>query len=463
MSNPRFVTHRFLVIGVLSLALGLFALLAAAAAPTPPGEFLKLETAIALAKEHNGLLKMAVFAQEQAEAKLKEARAQLWPSLDATLSYSATNSDPVDLALPVFETTSPSEPPIGYLTMPGLDTPPFSTSIALSQPLFVDPLRVQHEMARKTLELRNLEYRDALENMVYNVTGAYYQAVKAGLGREIAKRSLAQAEANLHTAQAQFAAGILTKNQVLQMELALANARQNLLRLANLQQLSLAGLRMQLGLSPDNPVEVAAEIAPSSQATPADPPLDKVGQRYDVQKAQLLRDMAGLGVRMAKSGYYPVASLLASYSTSGDSPTLSGGSTRITLALKWSYSLAGKTQATVKAAEADLGKAEEACRLAEEGGKLEIIQAHLELAEAVERTRLTLVALDLARENLRLATKRYELGAGTPQEAADAQLSLEQAEMNELNARCDLFLSGLKLTKALGLCHEGTAEDGKGK
>ena len=63
------------------------------------------------------------------------------------------------------------------------------------------------------------------------------------------------------------------------------------------------------------------------------------------------------------------------------------------------------------------------------------------------------MALAVARENLRLAVRRYELGAGAPQEATDAQLSLEQAEMNELNARYDLFLSGLKLAKALGLSH----------
>lgn len=454
MSNRRFITYRFLAVAAFLLALGCFSLLSAAAAPTPPpGESLKLETALALAKEHNGQLKMAALTREQAEAKLKEARAALWPTLDVSMTY--TDSDPqiVNTEITMENPMNPGGPPVNLDMSMTSQVPPYATSFSLSQPLFVDPLRVQYEMARKTLELRNLEYREALENMVYSVTGAYYQAVKAGLGREIAKRSLAQAEANLRTAQAQFTAGILTKNQVLQMELALANARQNLLRLANLEQLSLAGLRMQLGLSQDGPLAVAAEIAPSSQEPPADPPLDTVGRRYDVQKAQLMRDMAGLGVRMAKSGYYPVASLLASYSTSGDSLALSGGSARITLALKWSYSLAGKTQATVKAAEADLAKAEEACQLAEEGGRFEIIQAHLELAEAAERARLTAVALDLARENLRLATKRYELGAGTPQEAADAQLSLEQAEMNELNARYDLFLSGLKLTKALGLCH----------
>ena len=399
-------------------------------AQEPQGQYLSLETAITLAKQHNGQLKMAAHKMAQAEAKLKEARSALWPQFDAMLGYTATDAEPSPL-------------------MPK----PYATQFSFSQPLFVDPLRVQCLLAEKSLEISRLEYEETLELVTYNVTNAYYQVIKAGLGREIAQRSLAQAEANLRMTQAQFTAGFLAKNQVLQVELAVANTRQTLLRMGNLEALALAGLRMLIGAEPGSALKVPASLDAAPSARYEKVALE-VDRRYDTRKARLAADMAGLAVRMANSGYYPIATMSLGYLVSGDQPSLAGGTASITIGVKWSYALGGKTAATVKAAEEDQARAEEAFKLCQESAKFEIIQSQLEWQEAGQRVQLTAMALAVARENLRLATKRYELGAGTPQEATDAQLSLEQAEMNDLNARYDLFLSGLKLAKALGRLHE---------
>ena len=380
-------------------------------AQEPPGEYLRLETAIALAKQHNGQLKMAAHKVAQAEAKLKEARSALWPQFDAMLGYTATDAEPMSISIP-------GMPPITLQ-----ENTPYTTQFSLSQPLFVDPLRVQCLLAEKSLEISRLEYEETLELVTYNVTNAYYQVIKAGLGREIAQRSLAQAEANLRMTQAQFTAGFLAKNQVLQVELAVANTRQTLLRMGNLEALALAGLRMLIGAEPGSALKVPASLdaAPSAEYEKVALEVDR---RYDTRKARLAADMAGLAVRMANSGYYPIATMSLGYLVRGDQPSLAGGTASITIGVKWSYALGGKTAATVKAAEEDQARAEEAFKLCQESAKFEIIQSQLEWQEAGQRVQLTAMALAVARENLRLATKRYELGAGTPQEATDAPSQL---------------------------------------
>jgi len=421
------------------LVLGVLSPLLAAETQVQPGEAIRLEQGIALAKEHSGLLKMAAHNLAQAEAKVKEARASLLPQLDASLAYTGTNAESPSI-------TIPGLPPI---TMPG--NPPFTTQIAVNQPLFVDPLRVQYQLAQKTLTLRQLEYEDCLDQVTFNVTNAYYQVVKAQLGTEIAQRSLAQAEANLRTAQAHFSAGILVKNQVLQMELAVANARLNALRAGNFYELALASLRMMIGRDQQAALRIVPELAVAPDVFPDELTPAMVERRFDVQKARLAMDLGDLGARMARAGYYPVASLNLAYITRDDMPTLADGTFSVTVGIKWSWSVGGKTAAAIRAAEEDRARAEDAYQMSQDHGRLEIIQTHLEWFEASRRTELTVLALSVARENLRLATRRYEVGAGTPQEAAEAQLSLEQAEMNDLNARYGLFLSGLKLVKALGL------------
>lgn len=398
----------------------------AIAAQETTTRILGLDEAIALAGERNGQLKMAALDVTRAEAELKQVRASFWPEFSAAAGR--TESDPPNPMAPY----------------------PYGTELTLTQPLYAEALRIQRKLAEATLELRKLEYQEKMAQVEFDVTNAYYQAVKARLGREIAGRSLVQAEANLRVAQAQFAAGTLTKNQVLQMELAVADARQGLSKAGNLYRMALAGLCLQIGLPPDSAVEVEEPAAGLAAAPPGTAGKEAVDRRYDVRKALLGVDMARLGVALAKAGYYPQASLSLSYQAAGDRLTLEDSTTMLTLGLRWSFSTGGKTGAAVQAARAELAKAEEMYELARAGAELEIYQAGLEYQEAGERRKLAALSLDLARENLRLANRRYELGAGTPQEASEAQLRLEQAEMNHLNATYDLLLSALKLAKALG-------------
>lgn len=400
---------------------------------TPAGvTVIDLSTAITYAKEFNSQLKMAEHSMLQAKEKEREAAAALWPQLGVSLSYAEM--------LEPYSGPTPKQPETLY-----------ATQLSVSQTLFASPVRLQYILAQKAYQLKQVEYAEARDELVYNVTNAYYQAVKAKLGVAIAESSLEQALKNLKISEAHYKAGMITKNQLLQMELAVAKSRQNLLQAENMYRLSLAGLKNLIGMdqgvtlalseSPDFPENVVNE---ADRFNPEN--------RYDVKKAQLSVEMAEIGVRMAQSGYYPVASLGVTYSTAGsDFFTLEKGETRITLGLQWSFNLKGKTRAAVQAAEAELAAAREMLKLSKDGGEFAYTQAMLEWTEAGERTKLSALTLEVAKENYRLAAKRYEVGVGTVQEVNEAQIALEQAEINALNARYDLFLGGLKLKRAMGL------------
>jgi len=408
-----------------------------------------LETAIGYALEHSSTLKMAEHTMKQMEAKKREAGGELLPQVNVGLNYVDGGTNPMSGLMDAMEGMLPPG------TLLDAEETPYHTSVDITQSIFAGPVWMGYKIAERTAVMNGLEYKKSRQELAFTVTNSYYDAIKVLKMAEIARSSLEQARSNLRISQAHYEAGMITKNQVLQMELAVAQARQNLLQAENACQMTVAAFKNTIGMDQDIEVHLLEETSfPELQTAEEEMRFSEeslLADRLDLQATKITMEIADYGVKLAGSGYYPVAFLNLQYSQSGserfvfDDPGES-----ITLGLSWSPPLNGKTPAAVKAAKEGLRKAEEGLKMAVQGAKLEIKQAGLALEEAKQRTELTALGLELAEENALLARKRFEVGVGTAQEVNEAQIALEQARVNDLNARYDLFLSGLKLEKALG-------------
>ena len=89
-----------------------------------------------------------------------------------------------------------------------------------------------------------------------------------------------------------------------------------------------------------------------------------------------------------------------------------------------------ETQALIETARANYESIELQVRL-------EVEQAYIAVVEAAERIGATEKAIESARENLRLAQGRYDAGVGTILELTEAQLSLSNAEADNVRALTD--------------------------
>ncbi|HEY8343705.1 MAG TPA: TolC family protein [Bacillota bacterium] len=417
-----------------------------------------LAAAINYALEHSSTLKIAEHTLEQAEAKKKEAGGEFLPQVKVGLNYVDGGTNPLAelLSNPLFGGDGKVE------------ETPYVASVDITQSIFAAPVWLGYKIAERNAYLNKLDYEKARQELAFSVTSSFLEAIKTAKLVKIAESSLAQARRNLEIAKAHYEAGLFTKNQVLQMELAVAQARQNLLQMENGSKMSLAAFKNSIGMDQDTELRLIED--PGFLELQGIPPQVEVSEeqilreRLDLLASQVTVEIAEYGVKMASAGYYPVAYLNVQYSQNGadgfvfdfDDP----GQT-ITLGLSWSPPLNGKTWNAVKAAKEGLKNAEEGLKLAVQGAKLEIKQATLALAEARQRLELTALGLTLAEENALLATKRFEVGVGTAQEVNEAQIALEQARVNDLNTRYDLFLSELRLEKALGQYRVEYAKGGK--
>lgn len=422
---------------------------------------LDLEAAINYAIEHSSTLQMAEHTMKQAEAKRKGAWGDFLPQVNVGLNYVDGGTNSMSGFRDLFESILPPG-----TSLPKQEETPYIASADITQNIFASPVWLNYKIEERTAYINKLEYEKTRQELAFSVTNSFFGTIKTAKLEKIAESSLAQARRNLEISKAHYEAGLITKNQVLQMELAVAQARQNLLQAENGLQMSLAAFKNSIGMDQNINLRLVEDMSfPELQDVELQEEVDEeqlLEKRLDLQASKATVEIGEYGVKIAGSGYFPVVYLNAQYSQSGaDGFVFDDPSQTLTLGLKWSPPLNGKTWNAVKAAKEGLKKAEEALKMTVQGAKLEIKQARLALDEAKQRLELTALGLTLAEENALLATKRFEVGVGTAQEVNEAQIALEQARVNDLNARYDLFLSGLKLEKALGRYQVNNVKGGK--
>jgi outer membrane protein TolC len=82
--------------------------------------------------------------------------------------------------------------------------------------------------------------------------------------------------------------------------------------------------------------------------------------------------------------------------------------------------------------------------------RLQVEQAALSVRAAAERTDARRKEREASGENLRLATGRYEVGAGDIIEMIDAQAQMNRSDTDMINAVYDHSVSMASLLRAMG-------------
>jgi outer membrane protein TolC len=129
--------------------------------------------------------------------------------------------------------------------------------MGISQPIFrfnelqwdrkIEPLR--YEEARR-------EYHELVEGLAADVTALYFNALLAQIGLEIAEKNVANNDTLYKVAEGRYNLGKIAENELLQLELALMNARQNLAQSQLQLESGLLTLRVQLGFTDNVPIRL---------------------------------------------------------------------------------------------------------------------------------------------------------------------------------------------------------------
>jgi len=398
---------------------------------------LTLENAIKIGLQYQNTLAIARSRLDASKARVTRAMSSYYPQIAPSFEYSSQFSS---FRIGGQRQTTTVEQSV--------------TQIGLRQLIF-DMGRREENVLVSRYSARASEYDvlDARQDVIVNVSTAYYDLLRRKELVRVAQASVDRAQTTLEATRAFAEAGTAPKKDILQAEADLENARVQLIVAQNDVRLAQTSLKNAMGILTPLPL-----LTPD---TPLDPPpgepdartaADYVKLAFDT-RLDLKRDMASIdanrhNVKIANidAGLFIQADFTEGYRIDPDP-----GENRAFITT-FSYPLfdAGATRAQVREAKANLEQARRQLELSRQNIQLEVEQAYLLREEARARIAATQAALRAAQLNFEAAREAQKEGAGDIIEVITAQTQLVTAETNVVQAIYDFYTNDARLRRAIG-------------
>jgi outer membrane protein len=371
--------------------------------------------------------------------------------------------------------------------------PSYSSALlfSFSQPLlrgrgsFITKLPIT--IARSRQRGAQYNFEDQLIQIVLQAEQQYWSVVGARENVRVAQESLKLADTALTRARKELELGASSPLDIFQPEQSYANAQLSLTQARYALEQSENALRMQMGadLDPkyrDMPIVLTEAVTP-----PPTSAMDKeklveqaMRTRQDLKSTRQALDVDDLSIRQANDNLRPNLSLSGQYGSSGTGgpqyvrQDVFGGGSQIVSVLPGGVTDAlgqmfgfglptygfGLTLnlplknhvAAANLADATVSKKLDAYRLrsAEQGVRLQVLNAITNVENSRASVELAKTARDLAQKRVDAEGKKYELGIDTIFFLLTAQTDLTTAESQLVNQTINYRLSQLALLRALG-------------
>ena len=314
----------------------------------------------------------------------------------------------------------------------------------------------------------------AREDLRYEVTAAYWDAVEASKKIEVQRDTVNKYDAHLKNVTVLYDAGAQAKIDVLRSSVELSNARQELVRAENTYAVSLATLRNLLNIDRTEELTLTTEVAYQPFDTSVDNCISYAYRnRLDLAVARAKLRRCELAVERARAGKRPSVNLTLGTGVTSQFQPRHDTSTDVSasVGVSWNIFDSGVTRGAIEEAEAERDTALLNVKKEEESIDLNLRKAYLNMREAEQRFTSTGDAVRQAREDYHIANERYRAGEGILLDIIDAQTALATAQTNAISARYDYAryraqvenLMGTELTESEHAAAEGlpavTAEE----
>ncbi|MBD1216327.1 MAG: TolC family protein [Aphanizomenon flos-aquae Clear-A1] len=396
---------------------------------------ISLSQALELAKRNNNDLQVSVLRLEQSKSVLREAQAALFPSVD--LSADVTNSRNVGTTLQ-FDQARTTNPLVG--------DPPSNTTLSGTAQIKYDIYTSGRrngaiQEAEERIRVQELDVERQSEEIRLNVSKAYYDLQQTDENVRISQSAVENAQASLKDAMALEKAGVGTRFDVLRSQVNLANSQQDLTNAISQQQIArrklapLLNLPQSVSISAGDPVKLAGLWQhPLEQSI-----VTAYQNRPELQQNLAQRKIGEAQIKQALSSSGPQVSLVGRYNLLDQFDDQTSVSDGYSLGLQASINLYSGGAGTARAAQAKTSIAIAETQFSEQRNQIrfQVEQAYSTQASSLENVQTSNVALEQAKESLRLARLRFQAGVGTQSDVINALNDLTRSEGNRVKAILD--------------------------
>jgi outer membrane protein len=429
-------------------------------------DVLTLDESIKIALERSLAIRSAEEEIRAKEFEERSAKADFYPKLSTDYSYTRIDTSTVNDAKYTSYLYNPltnSHYPYEYTP---LETDTYEWNLTATQPLFTGwRLTALRQLASLGLDTAKIQRETTIHELVLDVKEAYLGILKAEKLEKVAVHAVEQLEAHLRVAQAFYDEGIIAKNELLQTEVQMAQARQDLIKAENAVELAKSYFNKLLrrGLDAEVAIEDILDYHPVS--LPIEECLERAElYRTEIRELSLNILYAEKGVKLAKSSCYPSFALVGNYSRESDEPLLGADpgedadAWALTAQAEWTFWEWGKKKSDVSASRAKVAQATYLLRELKDSIQLQVKDAYLNVREAEKNIQVARTAVVQAEENFRMNEERYKQQVATSTDVLDAQTLLTQARSNYFNALSEYNIAWAQLERAMGTGYEKEKE-----
>lgn len=409
---------------------------------------LTIEQAIEVGLKNSKLLHSSLMKVKSAQSKVSEANSLMLPSLKLSARY--TRLSKVE---PFIITTPFGSFPIS----PGIYDN-YATQLSFSQPLFTGfRLLGNAELNKELSNATNEEYNKDKSELIFNIKNAYWNVYKAKLFKKVMDETVEQMKAHLNDVKNLEKAGMMTRNDVLKLEVQYSNILYQQADAENAVKLSIVALNNTLGIPLNIQTEIISEANLTEYKTENLNTLisNAVEKRPEIKAADSRVRASEAGVTLAQSSWYPQIALYANYYYSKPNQRILPPKNQfdatwdagVMLNMNiWDW-LTTKHQ--TDQAVAQLEQAKDGLELIKDGITLEVTQNYLNVNQAKRKIEIAKLNVEQAEENLRVTAEKFKTGYATSSELIDAETALITAKTNYNTSIVDFELAKAKLEKSI--------------
>jgi len=373
-----------------------------------------------------------------AEGRKKQAMQSYLPGIDASMNYQKQ-----------FDTSTLV--PVGNTFIETNES--YVVNYGLRQTLVDWSAFKSIQAAGMNVSANKYDYVQARADLVLATKQQYYALLRAQLLTEVADSALVVSQQELRRVESLFELGMVARGDVLKGQVRVSQTKLDVLTNRNFMVIERARLARIVGQDPNDDLAAARDITPTPASVDSAAVFNEaLANRSDLKAAEAALAAASASVGAAKAGYYPTLDASLGYTHTDYDPTLSGFRTRSgRLALNVPiFSAIYGTRGSIQQNQAAANQSRYALDKKKLDVQVEVRESVSTARQANEGLTVAIEQVESAREDLKLSQEKYNVGSGTILELLDAQVALQRARSNYVQALTQVRIAEASLERVRG-------------
>ena len=410
---------------------------------------LDLEQSIQLGLKNNSALHGSKMNMALYEAKLNEAKTYFLPTLNFNASYTRLSEiDPFEIITP-----------FGKFNISPTFFNQYNFKLSLQQPVFTGfKLTSSKNIAEYYSMASKEDYTKAEKDLIFNIKNAYWNLFKANQMQKVIEENINQINSHLNDIKNLFDQGMATNNDVLKVQVQLADVTLKQIDITNAVQIATVALNNLIG------IPLSTEVSISEQVVNDEIEMESLAvlmesaykNRADLKSMNYKVEASNEGIDLAKSDWFPQIYISGNYYYSNPNqrilPSVDkfNGTWDVSLSLSLNLWNWGATNDRKTQAEMQYKQAQDYYSTLKDAVKLDVTSSYLNLKKSEQKKIVAENSVKEAEENYRVTKDKFNNGLISNSELLDAEVALLQAKTNNINAVADNKIAAANLNKAIG-------------